>query len=75
MFDQVIAPRTLNMIGLATAILWLLGMLSSLTRVADSGLDPAAWDYIVATSESSGFLVVSVLALVGAAMVRAVSRD
>jgi hypothetical protein len=75
MFDQVVTPRTLNMIALSTAILWLLGMLSSLTRVADSAEDPAAWDYVVATNESTGFLVVTVLALVGAALIGALSRD
>jgi len=75
MFDQVVTPRTLNMIALSTAILWLLGMLSSLTRVADQASDPAAWDYVVATNESTGFLVVTVVALVGAAVLGAISRD
>lgn len=74
LFDQVVSPRTLNMVALTSSVLWLLGMLSSITRVADQAQDPAVWDYVAATNESTGFLVVTVLAWVGAAIVDSVPR-
>lgn len=74
MFDQSVSPRSLNMVALASSVLWLLAMLSTLTRVADSADDPAAWDFVAATNESAGFLVVTVIAWVGASIVGAI-RD
>ena len=69
MFDQIVSTRTLNMVALATSVLWLLAMLSTMTRVAEADGDEAVWDYVAATNESAGFLVVAILAWIGAAVV------
>ena len=74
MFDQVVSARTLNMVALTSSVLWLLGMLSSITQVAGSSDDPAAWDYVAAANGSSGFLVVTLVAWVGAAIIGSTRR-
>ncbi len=75
MFDQLVTARALNMVALAASVLWLLTMLSSISGVADQTEDAAAWDYVAATSESSGFLVVTVIAWLGAAVLQVLTRD
>ncbi|MFQ5557510.1 MAG: hypothetical protein ACE5GB_08405 [Acidimicrobiales bacterium] len=73
LFDQMVLPRTLNMVALVGAVLWLLAMLSAFTGVAGRLEDPAVWDYVAAADDATGFLVVSIVAWTGAAVVRALT--
>ena len=72
MLDQSVRPAVLNMVALVSSVMWLLAMLASVSSVSTSTADPVAWDYVVAANDATGFLVVTVLAWVGAEIVRAI---
>lgn len=67
LFGSVVQPRTLNMVALGASVLWLLGIVAEISAVADRpGAD--VWDYVAAVNASAGFLIVTVIAWVGAAI-------
>jgi len=74
-FGGVPSVKLLNMIALAAAVLWLLGAIGAVAGLADNDDgSKALWDYVLAAGEASGYLVVTLLAWIGAALVDAIKR-